>query len=186
MPKRLRTPHRADSLDLNNRLLLAYNSQEVSKSLLYALTEKMADIPRVLLDHYEDPFHQGQCEQATHAAEARSQTSGCQLRLELMVAENQQIEEAWFEGAGCEFCEGCLSLLCEKLSGNSVRMAANLSASNLFDFLGLATEDCTKWPACHELPSVILELALQSPVALLEDDLADGTQFGGPSLREEC
>ena len=140
----------------------------------------MSDIPQILVEHFEDPYHRGQCDCSTHAAELVCQETNCQIRFELMLAEDGLIQEAWFDARGCAFCEGLASLACERLEG----MSGNEDAVNqVFSDL---SELPPERPACQGLPQLTICKALASPLSDLDDDLADGTQFGGPSLREEC
>lgn len=155
---------------------------------------------KILKDHYEDPFHCGGCEHMTHAAELRCEATGCELRMELALGDDVVID-AWFSGDGCAVCEGFASLVVERLTGESQRVAAlqGTPASDVSEWLTrLAVPPllqfaepasllaATASQACFVLPLQALAAALVSPVSDLADDLTDATQFGGPSLREEC
>lgn len=143
----------------------------------------MQEIPQFLQDHFEDPYHFGQCEGCTHEAELKIENGNCQLRVELMIGDDGAIQEAWFEAEGCSLCEGVASWACESLEGLPGRLELVEST-----FAGLKSklggEQVTA--TCMDLPRLVFLKALASHVAELDDDLADGTQFGGPSLREEC
>lgn len=146
----------------------------------------MSNCPKLLLDHYEDPFHRGGCEQATHAAEAACPESGCQLRIELVLSETGTIVEAWFDGSGCRICEGTASLLVQHIQGGQSASYQRLTPSQLLQEVGLVELSIDAGAACLNLPHTTLLQALNGSLTELDDDIADGTQFGGPSLREEC
>jgi len=52
--------------------------------------------------------------------------------------------------------------------------------------LGWPVEQLLELAGCVALPLQTLQAALTAPLFATEDDIADGTGFGGPSLREEC
>lgn len=143
----------------------------------------MQEIPQFIRDHFEDPYHRGECDRCTHEAESHCEESGCQLRIEIMLADDGAIQEAWFEAEGCSVCEGLASWACETLEGlpGTLETVESSFASVISKF-GAEPERT----ACWDLPRGLFRKALDAHVAELEDDLADGTQFGGPSLREEC
>lgn len=149
----------------------------------------MADCQKLLEDHYADPYHRGACEHPTHsgvgqADSGRDANGKCQLELQLAIDAAGQIREAWFDGVGCQCCEGMASVLVERLEGTQA-VESELTVANLSGELSLP-EEGEAHATCLHLPFSILQIALQSPLDQLDDDLADGTRFGGPSLREEC
>lgn len=165
--------------------------------------------------HYDDPYHRGACECVTHAAEmvfqlptpksspetgsrADSSQTGpdaCGIRFELAIDESRQVAEAWWDGQGCKWCEGFASLLCERLE-NLAEPDALTSTSHLLTSAKAAVADRNEPTSgeasldrkadCLAATADAFRQAWKSPVQDLEDDLADGSQFGGPSLREEC
>ena len=144
----------------------------------------MTDYLELIQDHYDDPYHRSNCECCTHAAEEVCEETDCQLRIELAIGDDGAIVEAWFEGAGCQVCEGLASLIVCEAEKFSEQDCATWTMPRLAQQLGLA--EFQSPPACFKLPLQVLLAALECPVDELADDLTDGTQFGGPSLREEC
>ena len=146
----------------------------------------MDDISQLLSDHYDDPYHRGECEGATHAATCQSALSGCQIAFELRLSADGQVSQAWFDGAGCEFCEAVASILAMPCEGKSAAELRQWDHRNFFDRLGL--EDLSLGPsaACMWLPYQTLEKTLRTPIDCMDSDVDDGPNFGGPSLREEC
>jgi nitrogen fixation NifU-like protein len=148
------------------------------------------DILQELQDHFDDPYHRGSADLATHASEGVNHDTDCHLRVELAIDEEGQIREAWWDGEGCRFCEGTASLLAERLEG---RLAAELQDATDWrliyeaaDAAQAATCDVAPTHGCGAMVADTWLAAIKSPLAALDEDLADGQQFGGPSLREEC
>lgn len=71
----------------------------------------------LLQDYFDDPYHRGHCEMATHLAEGENPDSKCQIRFEIAVSDSGEILEAWWDGQGCMFCEGSASILAEQVEG---------------------------------------------------------------------
>lgn len=137
----------------------------------------------LLQDHFDDPYHRGSSDMATHSAEAS--VADCELRVELVI-DDDIILEAWFDGAGCPNCEGLASVLAQQIEGSS---RADYTLEPLLRSAGIELEpfhELSKSQACLSLPSELIVKAFSRPLIELDDDLTDGTQFGGPSLREEC
>ncbi|MEZ6086714.1 MAG: iron-sulfur cluster assembly scaffold protein [Pirellulaceae bacterium] len=71
-----------------------------------------------LMDHFEDPYHRGVCELATHEASGRNPLCHDVLQITLRLdSDDGSIEEAWFSGEGCVVCEAAASMLMEKVEG---------------------------------------------------------------------
>lgn len=138
----------------------------------------------ILSDHYADSYHRGSCDSVNFAGEERIQ-SGCAIRIELSVVDDK-IAEAWFEAEGCSVCESVTSLLVESIEGLTTVAAESLTIQQLLAKAGGAGLQAVLQSPCIGLPMQTLASAVRTPMDALDDDLADGTSFGGPSLREEC
>lgn len=144
----------------------------------------------VLQEHYEEPYHRGDCENATHAAEAACEETGCQIRFELCLlevgklsdedspAEENILQEIWWDGQGCVYCEGFASFLSGELEGKRWEG----SAAN--EILERTQGNLVESPTCLELIPQLLLAAVES--SQQEDDWSEAGEFGGPSLGEEC
>ncbi|MCA9132612.1 MAG: iron-sulfur cluster assembly scaffold protein [Planctomycetales bacterium] len=148
----------------------------------------MLDASSLLRDHYDDPYHRGPCDAPTHAACRCAAGCPCEVAYELHLEQDGTVAEAWFEAAGCPWCEALASLLCEYCEGKAEGQLLSLEQSQLLTILGLPVQPLppTEQPTCTSLPLVALQDALRSPCAALDGDQTDGPHFGGPSLREEC
>ena len=144
----------------------------------------------VLQEHYEEPYHRGDCENATHAAEAACEETGCQIRFELCLLEvgklsdedspaaENILQEIWWDGQGCVYCEGFASFLSGELEGKRWEG----SAAN--EILERTQGNLVESPMCLELIPQLLLAAVES--SQQEDDWSEAGEFGGPSLGEEC
>lgn len=139
---------------------------------------------QILAGHYADAYHRGDCESVNYACEGRSE-SGCSIRIELSIVD-EKVVEAWFEADGCPVCESLTSLLVESIEGMTTDAAKALTVQQLLAKAGAEGHDAVEQAPCTGLPVQTLASAIETPIDSLDDDLADGTSFGGPSLREEC
>ena len=140
-----------------------------------------AALPPPLDEHYEDPFHQGELADATHEGEAIH--DGCPdgrdvLVLQLHIADDGAIAEAWFDGEGCPWCLAVASHFTERISESTLDEVAAITTVTTAD----VPESSIPEPrgACANL---VLR-ALQAALASAADD-EDGPHFSGPHLGEE-
>jgi nitrogen fixation NifU-like protein len=132
-----------------------------------------------VLDHYEDPFHRGPCENATHRHEDDNPLCGDVIQVELRIDDNGKIAEAWFDGDGCCISQASASMLMEKIEGKTIDEVREFAAEQMLDLFGARlTPNRQK---CCLLPWQVLQTAVFSHA----DDDGDNPQFSGPSLGEE-
>jgi len=89
-----------------------------------------------IMQHYEDPFHQGNCPSATHSTFRDSPLCGDWVRIDLAVSPAGEIEEAWFDGEGCVISQAAASMLVERVAGMSVETVRQYSAKELLQLFG--------------------------------------------------
>lgn len=89
-----------------------------------------------ILDHYEEPFHRGDCPGATHAHEDDNPLCGDVVRIELAIDQEGKIEDAYFNGDGCCISQASASMLLEKMIGQSVDEVKNFTAQNMLELFG--------------------------------------------------
>ena len=115
-----------------------------------------------VLDHYEDPYHRGQCEGATHAHEDDNPLCGDVVRIELRIGEDGKIDQAWFEGDGCCISQASASMLVEQMEGKTVEQAKEFTAAEMLDlFRARLTPNRQK---CCLLSWRVLQQAMHSPL----------------------
>ncbi len=88
-----------------------------------------------ILDHYEDPYHHGTCESATHANEDDNPLCGDVVRVELQIDQGR-IAQAWFNGDGCCISQASASMLVEQLEGKTVDELQAFSADQMLALFG--------------------------------------------------
>ncbi len=138
-----------------------------------------------VLDHYEDPYHRGPCDGATHAHEADNPLCGDVVHIDLRLAPDGTIEEAWFDGEGCVISQASASMLMEKIEGKTLDEIHQFSADDMLKLFGpKLTPNRQK---CCLLSWRVLQSAVHSPLngSSPDDDDSGGHHFGGPSLGEE-
>ncbi|TWU02733.1 Fe-S cluster assembly sulfur transfer protein SufU [Stieleria varia] len=137
-----------------------------------------------VLDHYEDPYHRGPLESATHADEGKNPLCGDVVQVSLRLSDDGRIEEAWFEGEGCVISQASASMLIEKVEGKTLDEVKAFSADEMLELFGpKLTPNRQK---CCLLSWRVLQSAIHAPVdAGDSEDDSDGPHFGGPSLSEE-
>lgn len=137
-----------------------------------------------VLDHYEAPYHQGECPGATHALRRENPMCGDWVQVELRLSADEQIREAWFEGEGCVLSQAAASMLMERIEGMSVEQVRQWSAAQMLELYG--PELSPSRQKCWLLPWRVVQGALSSPLAdEAYDEHGDSPRFSGPSLGEE-
>jgi nitrogen fixation NifU-like protein len=136
-----------------------------------------------VLDHYEDPFHRGPLETATHQDEGKNPLCGDVIQISLRLDDHGKIAEAWFDGEGCVISQASASMLAEEMEGKTVEEAKEFNAEKMLELFGpKLTPNRQK---CCLLSWKVLQSALHSPIDGETDEDQSGPQFGGPSLSEE-
>ena len=116
-----------------------------------------------ILDHYEDPFHRGDLDDATHAHEDKNPLCGDVIRIELKLDPEGKIADAYFTGEGCVISQASASMLLEEMVGKTVEDLKDFSAENMLDLYGpRLTPNRQK---CCLLSWKVLQSAVHSPVS---------------------
>ena len=114
-----------------------------------------------VLDHYEDPYHRGVLDSATHHNEGKNPLCGDIVQVSLRLNADGKIEEAWFEGDGCVISLASASMLIESIEGMTVEEAKEFSANQMLELFGPKLT--------HESPKVLSValacLAVRSPLS---------------------
>lgn len=132
-----------------------------------------------VMDHYEDPFHRGSCENPSHAHEDDNPLCGDVIKIELRIGENGKIEDAWFDGDGCCISQSSASMLMEHVQGKTVEEVKDFSADEMLAlFQAKLTPNRQK---CCLLSWRVLQSAFFSPL----DDSPAPPKFNGPDLGDE-
>ncbi len=89
-----------------------------------------------VLDHYEDPYHRGDLEKATHSHEADNPLCGDVVHIDLRIDGDEKIQEAWFSGDGCVISQASASMLMETIEGKSLEDIRNFTAEEMLALFG--------------------------------------------------
>lgn len=113
-----------------------------------------------ILHHFEQPYHRGKCESATHAHEGENPLCGDAIRLELCVNRERCVEAAWFQGDGCCISQSAASMLVQHVEGKSLDEVREFSASDMLElFRARLTPNRQK---CCLLGWRVLQIALRA------------------------
>jgi len=89
-----------------------------------------------ILDHYEEPFHRGQCPAATHAHEDENPLCGDVVRVELAIESDGTIRDAYFSGDGCCISQASASMLIERINGKPVEEVKAFTGQDMLQLFG--------------------------------------------------
>ena len=126
-----------------------------------------------ILEHYEEPYHRGDCENCTHSHEDRNPLCGDVIRMSLQIDDGGRFREVFFDGSGCCISQAAASMLVEKFDGRTVEEVRKFTAEDMLALFGAKlTPNRQK---CCLLPWRVLQAAIFSPV-----DQADATREPPP------
>ncbi|MGD0653605.1 MAG: iron-sulfur cluster assembly scaffold protein [Thermoguttaceae bacterium] len=115
-----------------------------------------------ILDHYEDPFHRGNCPKCTHAHEDDNPLCGDVIRMELQIDGKGTMKEVYFNGDGCCISQAAASMLVEKFNGRHVDEVKKFTANDMLQLFGARlTPNRQK---CCLLSWRVLQAAIYAPV----------------------
>ena len=113
-------------------------------------------------DHYEEPYHRGQCPCCTHAHQDTNPLCGDVVRLELQVDDQGMLKEVYFNGDGCCISQAAASMLVEKFNGKRIEEVKKFTAKDMLELFGVRlTPNRQK---CCLLSWRVLQAAIYSPV----------------------
>jgi nitrogen fixation protein NifU and related proteins len=115
-----------------------------------------------ILDHYEDPFHRGRLDGATHAHEDKNPLCGDVVKIELAIDDQGKINNAYFDGQGCVISQASASMLIEEMYGKTIDDVKRFTAEDMLKLYGpRLTPNRQK---CCLLSWKVLQSAVHSPV----------------------
>ncbi len=123
-----------------------------------------------ILDHYEQPYHRGQCSGCTHAHQDDNPLCGDVVRVELQVQDGR-IQQAWFGGEGCCISQAAASMLMQKVEGKSLAEVQSFTGEDMLQMFGARlTPNRQK---CCLLVWRVLQSAMFSPTSKVEFGLKE-------------
>ena len=135
-----------------------------------------------VLDHYEDPYHRGHLEQATHQHKDDNPLCGDVVEIELLIDADGKIIEAYFNGDGCCISQASASMLIEKMEGQHVESVKAFSAEDMLELFGpKLTPNRQK---CCLLSWRVLQSAIYAPRDGAAQASTDGDSLPNPEAPE--
>ena len=130
-----------------------------------------------ILEHYEEPYHRGQCATCTHVHQDDNPLCGDVIRMELQIDNKGTLKEIYFNGDGCCISQAAASMLAEKFDGKRVEDVKRFTAQDMLQLFGARlTPNRQK---CCLLSWRVLQAAVYSPV-----DGQGGRQRPSPPAEE--
>jgi nitrogen fixation NifU-like protein len=115
-----------------------------------------------ILDHYEEPYHRGDCATCTHVHQDTNPLCGDLIRMSLQVDDRGTMKEIFFNGDGCCISQAAASMLVEKFDGRHIDEVKKFTAQDMLDLFGARlTPNRQK---CCLLAWRVLQAAIFSPV----------------------
>nr|BAL56320.1 NifU family SUF system FeS assembly protein [uncultured Acetothermia bacterium]BAL60138.1 NifU family SUF system FeS assembly protein [Candidatus Acetothermum autotrophicum] len=112
-----------------------------------------------LLDHYENPRNRGRLENPDAQMTWGNPGCGDVITIYLKVSDDGQITDISFEGEGCTVSQASASILTEKLKGQALSYAEQLTVDDVTSWVG--REIMLSRPRCALLAFSTLKLALR-------------------------
>src|SRR5690349_105993 len=86
-----------------------------------------------ILDHYEDTYHRGHCQHATHQHAGKNPLCGDVVQIEMSIGPDGKLNELFFEGNGCCISQASASMLVEQMDGKTVEDIKTFSAQDMLE-----------------------------------------------------
>ena len=115
-----------------------------------------------ILDHYEEPYHRGDCPGCTHAHQGDNPLCGDRIRMELQIDDIGTMKEVYFNGDGCCISQAAASMLVEKFNGKHIDEVKKFNANDMLELFGARlTPNRQK---CCLLAWRVLQAAIYAPL----------------------
>jgi nitrogen fixation NifU-like protein len=115
-----------------------------------------------ILDHYEEPYHRGDCPDCTHVHQGDNPLCGDRIRMELRIDDLGTMKEVYFNGDGCCISQAAASMLVEKFDGKHIDEVKKFTANDMLDLFGARlTPNRQK---CCLLAWRVLQAAIYAPL----------------------
>jgi nitrogen fixation protein NifU and related proteins len=114
-----------------------------------------------ILDHYHNPHHKGHLKRLTNFAEDVNPLCGDKIRIELYIDKEGIVRDAAFSGEGCAISQAGVSLLMDKISGNTLSKIKKVSKEDIYKLLGVPLSAARV--KCALLGLTVLQKAIKKP-----------------------
>ena len=90
-----------------------------------------------ILDHYKNPHHWGEIEDADLEFEDTNPLCGDELRVQLKVDDDRKVTDIAFSGQGCAISQASASIVSDEIKGMSVDELIKLDKQFVLELLGI-------------------------------------------------
>ncbi|MCU4717475.1 Fe-S cluster assembly sulfur transfer protein SufU [Halapricum hydrolyticum] len=91
-----------------------------------------------ILDHYKNPRHYGEIEDATFTHVGENPMCGDTIEMDVVLDDDEEtIEAVAFRGDGCAISQASASMLSERLPGTSIEELREMDRDDIIDMLGV-------------------------------------------------
>ncbi len=98
----------------------------------------MDDLYReIIIDRYKKPLFQGQLDPHDFSFEDENPLCGDQIRVDVVVDENDRVVKSLFSGHGCAISQASADLLMEAIQGKTIEEVKQLTKQDVLDLLGI-------------------------------------------------
>jgi nitrogen fixation NifU-like protein len=92
----------------------------------------------IILDHYKNPRHYGEIEDADASAEGQNPLCGDEIAVSVAFnGDGETIEEVRFRGRGCAISQAATSMLTELVEGRTAAEVAAMPQEELLEEIGI-------------------------------------------------
>jgi nitrogen fixation NifU-like protein len=92
----------------------------------------------IILDHYKNPRHYGEIEDAEASAEGQNPLCGDEIAVSVAFnGDGETIEEVRFRGRGCAISQAATSMLTELVEGRAAAEVAAMPQEELLEEIGI-------------------------------------------------
>jgi nitrogen fixation NifU-like protein len=90
-----------------------------------------------ILEHYRNPSNYGELEHPSFEAEGVNPLCGDQLKVQVLVDDEDVVTEVRFSGSGCAISQASMSMLSEQIVGKPAAEVAAMRKEDVLELLGI-------------------------------------------------
>jgi nitrogen fixation NifU-like protein len=90
-----------------------------------------------ILEHYRHPHNFGTIEDATFEAEGVNPLCGDEIKVQVLVGDDETIQKVRFSGQGCAISQASMSILSDEITGKRVEDVAAMTKEDILELVGI-------------------------------------------------
>lgn len=90
-----------------------------------------------ILEHYRHPHHFGTLEQFTFESEGVNPLCGDEIKVQVLLGDDERVEDMRFSGQGCAISQASMSMLSDELLGKTLGEVSAISKEDVLELLGI-------------------------------------------------